>query len=895
MRWYYKLPLRLRSLFRREQAEHELDEEIQFHLQSLIDRYVAQGMKPEAARYAALGDLGHVEGVKEQCREMRNVNFIENLLHDLRFGARTFAKNGAFTAIAVLTLAVGIGFNTFSFSAVSALLFGGLPVKDPDRLTLGEALREGFDAGGTSLLEYTALRNEHKAFTSTALSIDRSFLLRGNTEAEDVHAAAVSPGFFETLGTVPILGRGPSAEESRAGGPAVVLLNYGFWQRHFGGDANVIGESLDLDDRSYTVIGVMPRGFDYPTLTQAWVPLDLDPETAPMPQRVTHAYIFVARLRGGVSRFQAAESVREVARQLERQFPQTERGWSYGLLTMRQWSIGDDDGRATRAIVVLVLAIGLLLLICCVNVANLLLVRGVVREGELAVRAALGASSRRIAQQLLTEGAMLSLCGGIAGLALTWGMRPVFRMLNPVQPHSFGQVVTDFRIDSRVLAFCFGISVASGLIFSLLPTLKLVKLRHISAMLRQREHRAGGAATRRGWLGTLVVAEIAIAVSLSFGGALLTKSFYRLSGLDLGFRPEHLLTMQLPLSITEYPQQNQKLAFLDRVLDRVRALPGVGAAGVTTFLPMQEFSSDTVFTVEGRPRRNPSDVPIAALLHVSAGYAETLGLTLVKGRMITTQDRPDTLPIALISEEMARQAFGNEDPIGKRVRRGRPQDSTYPWLAVVGVVKDAKEDRLNFRIARPVLYIPNTQRTNPPSGALMGLVVRTASDPSLTANSVRTSIQEINPYQPVIEVSSMETMLNSVLSADRFSARVMAMLAAVGLFLAAIGLYGVIAYSVTQRTGEIGLRMALGAQPSSVIALIARESGTLVALGLALSLPVMFVVAGLLKGVLFSVSPGDPTILLSIVLGLALVTLVASYAPTMRAVRLDPLRALRCE
>lgn len=895
MRWYYKFPLRLRSLFRREQTEYELDEEIQFHLQSLIDQYVAQGKKPEAARYAALRDLGHVEGVKEQCREARNVNLVENVLHDLRFGARTFTKNRAFTAVAVLTLAVGIGFNTFSFSAVRALLLGGLPVKDPDRLVLGEALREGFDPAGTSLLEYTALRNEDKAFASTALSIDRSFLRRGNTEAEEVHAAAVSPGFFQTLGTAPILGRSLSPEESRPGGPAVVLLNYGFWQRRFGGDANVIGQSLDLDGRSYTVIGVMPRGFDYPTLTQAWVPLDLDPETAPMPQRITHAYIFVARLRDGVSRPQAAEAVREVARQLERQLPQTERGWSYGLLTMRQWSIGDDDGRATTAIVVLVLAIGLLLLICCVNVASLLLVRGVVREGELAVRAALGASSRRIAQQLLTEGALLSLCGGLTGLALAWGMRPVFRMLNPMQPHSFGQVVTNFRIDARVLAFCLGISVFSGLIFSLLPTLKLIKLHNLSAMLRQREHRVGGAATRRGWLRALVVAEIAVAISLSFGGALLTKSFYRLSGLDLGFRPEHLLTLQLPLSATEYPQQSQKLAFLDRVLDHVRALPGVEAAGVTTFLPMQDFSSDTVFTVEGHPRRNPSDVPIAALRHVSAGYAETLGLTLLKGRMITPQDRPDTLPIAVISEEMAHQAFGNEDPIGKHLRRGRPQDTTFPWLVVVGVVKDAKEDRLNFRIARPVLYLPNTQRTNPPSGTLMGLVVRTTSDPSPIANTVRTSIQEIDPYQPVIEVSSMEAMLNSVLSADRFSARVMAMLAAVGLFLAAIGLYGVIAYSVTQRTGEIGLRMALGAQPGSVVGLIARESGTLVAFGLALSLPVMFGVATLLKSVLFSVSASDPAILLGIVLGLALVAFIASFAPTMRAIRLDPLKALRCE
>lgn len=894
MRWWNKSRLRLRSVFRRDVVEHELDAELQFHLEEQIAANIASGLTPDDARCAALRAIGGMTQIAEQCREARNVGLVETMLQDLRFGARMLAKNPVFTTVAVLTLALGIGFNTMSFSAVTALLFGGLPVKDPDRLVLGEALREGFDPGGTSLLQYNVLRRESKAFASAALSSDRSFLLRGNTEAEQVHAAAVTPGFFETVGTTPIFGRGFSPEESRPGGTAAVLLAHGFWQRRFGGDPNVIGQSLDLDGHSYTIVGVMPRGFDYPTRTQAWVSLEVDPETAPMQLRIVHGNIFVARLRTGVSRFQATEIAKQSVRQLEHQFP-TERGWSYGLLTMRQWSIGDDDGRVTEAIVVLVLAMGLLLLICCVNVANLLLVRGVVREGELAIRAALGASSRRIAQQLLTEGALLSLLGGLAGLIVALGMRPIFRMLDPIRPHSFMDVVLDFRMDTHALMFCFAVSILSGLIFSMLPTLKLVRLRNLTATLRQREHRVGGAATRRGWLRALVVTEIAVAVSLCFGGALLTKSFYRLDRVALGFRPEKLLTVQLPLSVTEYPHEAQKIAFLDRILEGVRALPGVEAAGVTTSLPMQEFSPDSVFTVEGRPPRNPSDVPIAALRHVSPGYAETLGVTLLKGRMISTQDRGDTLPVAVITEEMARQAFGNDDPIGKRLRRGRPQDKNYPWLVVVGVARDTKEDRLNFRIARPVLYIPYVQRTNPPPAVSLGLAVRTSGDPEATANAVRTLIHEVNPYQPVLDVSTMDAMLNSVVSSDRFSARVMTLLAGVGLLLAAIGLYSVIAYSVTQRTGEIGLRMALGAQPRSVIALIAREGGALVGLGLALSVPVMFVVAKLLSGILFSVSATDPTILVGMVALLSLIALTACFIPTMRAIRLDPLRALRCE
>ena len=654
MRWWDKLQLRLRSLFQSEAVERELDIELRFHLEEQIAANIAAGMGPEEARYAALRAMGGMTQIAEQCREARNLGLAETIWYDLRFGARMLCKSPAFTLVAILTLGVGIGFNAISFSAVNALLFGSLPVKDPDRLVLGEALREGLDPAGTSLLQYTALRHEQKAFGSMALSIDRSFLVRGNTEAEQIAAAAVSPGFFETLGSSPILGRGFSLEEGRPGGPAAVLLAYGFWQRRFGGQVNVIGQALDLDDRTYTIVGVMPRGFDYPTRTQAWVPLDVDPETAPMPLRTVHAYIFVARLAEGVSLFTAAQASRQMARQLEQQFPQTERGWSYGLLTMRQWSIGDDEGRVTQAIVVLVLAVGLLLLICCVNVANLLLVRGVVREAELAIRVALGASSRRVAQQLLTEGALLALLGGTAGLLLAWGARPIFRILNPIQPHSFAETVSDFRMDACALLFCLAASTLSGLMFSLLPVLKLVKLRNPIATLRQREHRVGGAARGRGSLRGLVVAEIAIAVSLSFGGALLTKSFYRLARVDLGFRPEHLLTTQLPLSVIEYPQQTQKIAFLDQVLSRVRALPGVEGAGITTSLPMQEFSPDSVFTVEGHPPRNPSDVPIAALRHVSPGYAETLGLTLVKGRMITPQDRPDTLPVAVITEEMAR-------------------------------------------------------------------------------------------------------------------------------------------------------------------------------------------------------------------------------------------------
>jgi putative ABC transport system permease protein len=893
MRAWSRFRLRVRSLFRSHAVERELDAELRVHLDALIAENVAAGMRPDEARSAALKTMGGIAQVAEACRDARNIGLAEATWQDVRFGARMLARHPAFSAVTVLTLAVGIGFNTLAFSAGRALLSGRLPVDAPDRLVLGEALREGFDAGGTSLVEYSALRNEEKAFSHTAVSIDRSFLLRGRTEAEQVRAAAISPGFLETLGTSPVLGRGLSADEGKPRGPSAVLLAHGFWQRRFGSDPSVVGQPLELDGRSYTIVGIMPPGFDYPTRTQAWVALDVDPDAAPMPLRTSHGYIFVARLRAGVSREQAADVARQAVHRLEQQFP-TERGWSYGLLTMRQWSIGDDDGRVTKAIVVLLLAIVFLLLICCVNVANLLLLRGVVRERELAIRAGLGASRWRIARQLLTEGALLALLGAAAGLVLAFSMRPVFLMLSPIQPHAFADVVTDFEIDTRVLLFCLAISVLSGLIFTLLPAIKLAWTPSVIATLRCSERRAGGIGGRR-CLRALVVAEIAIAVSLSFGGALLTKSFYRLATLDLGFRPERLLTIQLPLSPVEYAQQSSKAAFSDRLLERVRALPGVQAAGVTTTLPMQEFSPDSAFTVEGHPPRNPSDVPFAALRYVSADYAETLGLTLVEGRSVAAQDRVDTQPVAVVSEELARQAFGGDDPIGKRLRRGRQQDTGFPWMVVIGVVRDVKEDRLNFRIARPVLYLPFVQRTNPPANIVMSLMVRATGDASAVANAVRASIHEINPYQPLVEVSSMDAMLGSVLSADRFSARLMAMLAGVGLFLAAMGLYGVVACSVAQRTGEIGLRVALGAQPRSVVGLIAREGGVLVGLGLALSLPMMLALAELLAGVLFAVTAADPAILAGLAIVLTFVASAACFFPVRRALRLDPVQALQHE
>ena len=893
MRWWDTLRLRVRSLVRGRRVDRELAAELQFHLDELTAEFREAGLAPDDARAAARRAMGGMSQIAEDCRDARRVALVETVWRDLRYGGRLLAKHPAFTAVTILTLAIGIGFNTFAFSAGRALLFAHLPVHEPDRLVLGESLREGFDPGASSLIEYASLRRL-PVFSSAAVSIDRALLLHGATEAEQLDGAAVSDGFFETLGVRPLLGRVFSADESRPGGSPAILLAHGYWQRRFGGDPGVVGQTLRLDNRGYTVVGVLPRGFDYPNHTDAWIPLDVDSAAAPLPLRTVKSYIFVARLAHAVTFAMALDRVKDAARSLGAEYV-SERGYSYGLLTMRQWSIGDDEGRVTRAIVVLLLGGGFLLLLCSVNVASLLLVRGVVRERELAIRVGLGASAGRVTRQLFTEGALLSGAGASAGLAVAWAARRAFAMLSPLTPHAFGELVTDIQLDTRALLFCLAISTLTGIICTAAPAIRLAAVQDPMVMLRERERRAGGSGAARRWLRALVVIEIGVAVSLSFGGALLTKSFYRLDRLELGFRPAHLLAIRLPLFAADYPGQGAKIALVDRVLERVRAIPGVQSAGVTTTLPLEEFSPDAVFTVEGHPPRNPSDVPIAAIRYVSAGYAETLGLTLIEGRLPTDRDRADAQRIAVITEEMARQAFGGEDALGKRLRRGRAQDTSLPWMTVVGVVRDAKEDRLNFRIARPVLYVPLAQRVNAPSAYRITLIVRAESDPSAAASAIRAAIHDVNPHQPIAATASVGSTLDSLLSPDRFNARVMALLAAVGLFLSAIGLYTVIAYSVSQRTAEIGLRVALGAQPRSVMWLITREAGEMVALGMAISTPLMLAIARLLSDVLFSVRAGDPAILAGLAALVTLVTCLACAVPVRRALRLDPVRALQHE
>lgn len=811
----------------------------------------------------------------------------------LRQAARRIRRNPLYSGTIILCLALGIGANTAIFSVVNTLLLRPLPVEDVDRLTFVLDMREFEDPFEAALVDYQAFRERGESFSGVGIAHRESFdLLRGD-RPERLEAAAVTHDYLPTLGVAPIEGRSFTPEDDRPGAARVALIGHGLWQRRFDGDASIVGETLSLSGEPYTVVGILPPVFDLPLGTEVWVPLGLNIETLPVQQRVASDYLMVARLAPDASLEGARTEADALAQQIAREFPEQRSNWGIELIPLRQQLLGDINGNVQPALYMLLAVVGLLLLIACANVAGLLLVRSLERSHEVAVQTALGASRKRLVGELLVESVLLALAGGGVGLGLAYLVTPPLMALSPVQAFSLQGLFAEPTLDVRVLVFTLGVSLLTGVIFGLVPALRTALPGSLVTYLKE-----GGGKTSVGrggqqMLSTLVVVEIAVAMVLLLGAALTVQSFQSLQESDLGFEPEGKLAVEVFPSSSRYDEATQRVSFVNRVLERLESLPGVSDAAMTTTIPLAISTFDAPYGVEGRRPQRTAEVPVTAHRLVTPGYLEIMGIELMDGRLLTAQDREGALRTVVISEELARRAWPDDDPLGKRLQIGAPPPPDAPAWQVVGVVDDVKEDRFNFGIDRPVWYLPYEQR--PSALPSLSFVMAVEGEPDRLVDEVRQAIWEIDPEQPIARIVTLEDHVAEFLGPQRFSVLLFGLFAALGLVLAAIGLYGLLSYWITQSTREIGIRMALGAQGGDLKRLILGRGLRLTGIGLVVGLGLGWAVVRVLRGTIEQLQGGGVWIYVLPVVVLLGVALVAIYLPARRSTRIDPNVALRYE
>lgn len=812
---------------------------------------------------------------------------IADLWQDLRYGIRVLLKAPGFTVVAVLALALGIGANTAIFSLVNTLLLRPLPFAEPDRLVMvsGRNPQKGLSRSEVTPADWLDYRTQNQVFEGIAAFRTTRFTLTGQGEPELVDGALVSSDFFSLLGLQPFQGRTFQSEEEQPGHDRVAIVSHSLWQRRFGSRASLAGQSLTLNGESYTVVGILSPEMKFPTNNEMagafelCVPLALN--ALDQTNRSNHVLLGVARLRRGVTEEQAQSEMIHIARQLEEQHPDTHAGWSINMSRLRDEVVGDFR----TALLTLMVAVSFVLLIACANVANLLLARAATRQKEMAIRTALGAGRLRIVRQLLTESMLLALVGGIIGVLLAfWGID----LLRSASADSLPSTAV-IKLDGSVLLFTLLVSLLTGIIFGLAPALAAAKTDlHDTLKEGGRSSTAGG---RRSWLrSTLVVTEVALSVALLVGAALMIRSFVRLLEVDPGFNPDRLLTMQLQLPLSKYREERQQADFYEQLVRKVSVLPGVEAAGAINHLPLDGSNSSTSFHIEGHPLPAAGEAPAATNWRsITPGYFHTLGMTLLQGQQFSERDTAESPAVVIINETMARRFWPGENPLGKRIRPINPgQDE--PWAEIVGIMRDVRHWGLD-REAQAEAYYPHTQQPV----RRMTLVVRTGSEPSQMVAAVRRQVGTLDQDLPVSKIRTMEQLLEASFSGRRFNMLLMGVFAVAALLLACIGLYGLMAYSVTQRTHEIGIRVALGAQPLDIFKLITRQGMTLVLIGIVTGLSVAFALTRLISGLLYGVSATDPWVFIGVALLLILVALLACLIPARRATKVDPLVALRYE
>ena len=882
MRLWSRVRSWVRATLGRSRMESEMDAELRFHIEAFAEDLVRNGVPRQEAMRRARIEFGGIERAKEECRDARGTNFVESLIQDLRYGLRMLRRFPGFTLVAAFSVALGIGANTAVFSVVSTVLLSPLPYADADRLVLVKYRTIQPRSGPFELTpaSYLELRRANKSFEGIADFTASDFNSSGGVDQpERLSGQMVSPSFFSVLKVSPLIGRGFTDDDEKDGAPRVAILSYGLWQRHYGGQANVIGETLTLDDEHYEVVGVAPRGFDFPRKgTDIWVPKIF--AASEVHDRNSYYLNVIARLKTGVSLDHAQSELNVFAHNWAESYPEN-RSLALTLMPLRDTVVQGFQ----QALVVLQAAVAFVLLIACVNVANLLLARSAVREKEIASRAALGASARRLIRQLLTESVILALVGGTLGLLLaTLGIR-ILKLMNPGTIPRLDEVT----IDSPVLAFTFGISCLAGFAFGLAPALGLARL-DVQRTLKEGGPGSGAAQRLRG---VLVVAEIALSLVLMVGAGLLIRSFLRLQNVSLGFTPEHLLTLQMRLPKDEAQDSTRVANLFREVIERVQAVHGVQVVGVATALPVMELGIRSSLTIEGRTEPSPGQPPrLANNRVVSPGYFRALGIPLIEGRLPSTQDSTQVLPVAVINRAMAKRYWSDENPVGKRFRL-QASGTPPPWLTVVGVVGDIHQGGLDTAPV-PEFYTPFTQ-DYPPFAVPLVLFVRTDGNPWRLISEVREQIGAVEKNLPVFAIQTMEDVLAQWLAPRRFNLLLMSVFAGVALALAAVGIYGVVSYSVSQRTRELGVRVALGAQPRDLLALVIRQGLVLAVTGVVMGLVVSFGLTRWLATLLFGISATDPITLASVASLFMLVALFACYLPARRAMKVDPMVALRYE
>ncbi len=808
---------------------------------------------------------------------------MDTLLQDLRYGVRTLLKSPGFTFIAVIALALGIGANSAIFSVVNALLFNSLPYKNPDRLVMvweDQQSRGGPAQEWTCLPTFSDWKDQNRLFDSMAAMINWGPTLTGINEPEQLNGGSVSYDMFSLLGTEPVVGRNFLPEDDQPGSSPVVILSHSLWQNRFGADPSILGKPLTLSGESYTVIGVLPAGFKFPILdfakAEIWRPLR--PTFPDRCGRGCYVLRVIARMKPDTTLEGAASEMNGLAARLAAQYPESGMGEAITLVPLQEQIVGN----LKPALLILLASVGLVLLIACANVANLLLARATARGKEIAIRSALGARRSRLVRQLLTESLLLAIVGGALGLLLAFWMVDLLVAFAPAGTPR----VNEIRMDSTVLGFTVAMTLLTGFIFGLAPALQTTKP-DLNSTLKEGKGASSGASGGR-IRSLLVVAEVALALILLVGAGLLIKSFIKLRSVDPGFNPENVLTVNVALPATRYPERQQAAVFYAELLEKVKALPGVESAGAASSLPLIGNDTDANFIVEGRPLPQPGNEPAAWYSVVTPDYLRAIGMRLVRGRFFTERDNASSPVAVIISQSMANRFWPDEDPVGKRLGTGDPEKPT--WREIVGVVEDVKQFGLDVD-ARPTMYFSHGQV---PSKA-MTLTVRASSNPLNLASAVRSQVQSLDPNLAVSDVQTMEELLSTSIAAPRFTMFLLAVFSSLAMILAAVGIYGVISYAVTQRTHEIGIRVALGARSGDVLRLVVGQAVLLTVIGVGAGLVGAFALTRLMESLLFGVSATDPSIFILISVILIGVALGASFIPARRATKVDPMVALRYE